>query len=615
MRWRKRPQSAEGKKDALGDSGMLSLQYDPEHEEAGQRAQFIATLRRLAAPILQEWRLIIPGVLLIGTGTFATVLEPRLLGWIVDLGVLARDVSKLQQLVGLFLAIEGLRVASLIFQAYCFDRLGQRVMQRLRVELLAHLQRLPAAVYDRVPTGRLVTRVTNDVSAMAEMFSAGFVTILGNFLTITGILISLFVLDWRLGLISGGIFPLLAWAARHFSLRLRDAYRSARQKLSGLNAFIAENILGMKIVQLFNREPLHLKRFEQINARYAEAQAGSVKVFALFQPSITLAAGISAALVIYHGGERVAAGLLPVGVLVSYFGYVQALYQPMRELAEKWNLFLSGMTAAERIFSVMDWELEEPGSALLPPVRPRGIRGDIAFEGVWFAYKNEEWVLRDLSFQVRAGEKIGLVGHTGAGKSTITSLLLRFYEPQKGRITIDGTDIRSIPRRELRSIFGIVQQDAFLFSGSIEENISLWRSFEGDEREKLDKVLTALDRPHWLRHGGLMLDERGGNLSMGERQILSFARALSQNPSIWILDEATANIDSATEGKIGALLAHAYEGHTALVVAHRLATVRDADQILVLNRGVLVEQGPHAELVSKDGLYSRLYRYQEVAGV
>jgi ATP-binding cassette subfamily B multidrug efflux pump len=614
---RKRISAAGGRKDALGDADFSSSSHDLDDDQT--RARFTQTLSQLARTLVAEWHYILPGLVFIGLGTVATVLGPRVLGWIIDRAVVPANHDLLFKLTLLYLGGEFVRAVSLILQAYCFDRLGQRVMQRLRIGLFSHLLLLPTSIYDRVPTGKLITRVTNDISALAEMFSAGFVTILGNFLTIAGILISLFILDWRLALVTGGIFPILALASVYFSRRLREAYRASRHKLSQLNAYLAENILGMKVVQLFNREAANYKRLEKINASYATAQTGTVKVFALFQPSITLAAGLSAALVISYGGWRVSEGQLAVGILVAYFGYVQALYQPMREMAEKWNLFLSGMTAAERIFSLFDWQREEdnerstlhPRFKLQPPVRPNGIRGEIRFENVWFAYRGEEWVLQDFNLHILAGQKVGLVGHTGAGKSTIIGLLLRMYDPQKGRILLDGKDLREYSRRELRSVFGVIQQEAFLFSGSVSENISLWRNLEPEVRTQTERVLANLGKKHWFdEEGARALDERGSNLSMGERQVLAFARALAQKPSLWILDEATANIDSHTEEQIGQLISEAYRGKTAVMVAHRLATVASADQIIVLNRGVIVEQGRHAELLKKEGLYARLYRYQ-----
>ncbi len=591
----------------------MSLDHEFDSEEQEKQVIQRETLRRLVRSILRHRWLFFWGSLLICAGAGATLTEPWLFGYSIDEAIVPKNWQRLRDLTLIFLAVECVRVGTLIGQGYLFELLGQRVMHELRLELFSHLQRLPVATFDKNPVGRLVTRVTNDVSALAEMFSAGFITIVLNFLIVVGTLAWLLTLDLRLGLIAASVFPVLIGASIYFSAKLRVAYRSARSKLSSLNAFLAENILGMRIVNLFNRQRLHLERFMRINEWYAKAQIDSVRIYAYFQPLITWCAGISVALLIGFGGMRAVDGQIKVGVLVAFFSYAMAMFQPVREIADKWNIFLSGMASAERIFSILDWkpELEVAESEVAVEPIP-GLRGHIRFENVWFAYQGEHWILRDFSLDIPAGSRIGVVGHTGAGKTTLISLLMRFYEPQRGRILLDGKDLREYDKRRLRASIGIVQQDVFLFSGSIRENIHLWREPSEGSAEAVEKVLAPMGLGRWVSEstGEIQLQERGNNLSMGERQVMAFARALAARPSIWILDEATANIDSESERKLELALDSASRSRTSILIAHRLATVRSADLILVLHKGAILESGDHASLIAHDGLYARLYRYQ-----
>jgi ABC-type multidrug transport system fused ATPase/permease subunit len=513
-----------------------------------------------------------------------------------------------------YLGLIFVRIVGSIGQQYAFEILAQRLMQRLRLRVFSLYQRLPVSTYDKTPVGRLITRLTNDTSSMSEMFSSGFVTFFGNLLFIFGGMVWIFYLNWRLALVSVSVFPLLLFFSVRFSKQLVVAYRDARMRISALNAFLAENILGMKIVHLFNRIPLHLRRFSEVNESYSQAQIASVRVYAYFQPLITWCSGAGVALVLACGGAM-ALGKVPgrwgtavtPGELVTFVSYLLALFQPIREVVDRWTVFLSGMTSAERIYSLFDWATElREDEANIPHVAAPKIHGAIEFENVWFAYDDENWVLRDFSLRIEPGQRIGVVGHTGAGKTTLISLLLRFYEPQRGRILIDGKDIREYAKRGLRDRIGIIQQDVFLFSGKVSDNISLWK-----ERDRNPRATTALTEMGFAKDLDLPLDERGSNLSMGERQILAFARAIEKDPDVWILDEATANVDSDTEIRFGRSLDRATEGKTLLMIAHRLATIRKSDLIVVLHKGNLVEKGDHASLLKSGGYYARLYRYQE----
>ncbi len=423
------------------------------------------------------------GLGLVILGTAASLYEPRLFGKAIDWAIIPNDRPLLLKMTFAYLGLVLTRVACSIGQQYAFEILAQNLMQRLRLKVFSLYQRLPMATYDKTPVGRLITRLTNDTSAMSEMFSSGFVTFFGNLLFIFGSLVWIFYLNWRLALISVSVFPILIFFSIRFSRSLVVAYRNARMRISALNAFLAENILGMKIVHLFNRVPLHFRRFTEVNESYAQAQIASIRVYAYFQPLITWCSGAGVALVLGIGGAMALGQTaetwdvkITPGELVTFITYLLAFFQPIREVVDKWTTFLSGMTSAERIYSLFDWETElreSEADAEFPESAPIG--GAIEFENVWFAYEGENWVLRDFSLKIAPGERIGVVGHTGAGKTTLIALLLRFYEPQRGRILIDGRDIRDYPKRTLRDRIGIIQQDVFLFSGRIGENLTLWR--------------------------------------------------------------------------------------------------------------------------------------------
>ena len=594
-------------------SAENGLEHYIEREDFRTGRPSLPVVRRLLTDLAQEKMLFLGGFSLVILGTLATLAEPQLFGRAIDRAVIPKSLELLLRFALIYFGIVAFRISCVITQGYVFDVLSQRMMQRLRMRLFSTMHAFPLRTFDRTPVGRLVTRLTNDTAAMNEMFSAGFITLVGNFLFIFGSIIWLLVLDWRLALIGLAPFPVLIYGSMYFSRRLVAFYRDSRMKMSSLNAFLAENILGMKVVQLFSQEAQHREKFRATNEAHYRTQADSVQVYAVFQPLITWCSGLGVALALYFGGKKVSSGEATVGLLVSFVGYLLALFQPVREFVDRWTIFLSGMSSAERIYSVLDWETESAtiGSARAPlSVAPKG---EITFEGVWFAYVEENWALRDFSVSIRAGERIGVVGHTGAGKSTLIALLLRFYEPQRGRILLDGVDIRTIPLLELRGRFGLIQQDVFLFSGTLADNLTFWKAL-GTSGEVAGGVLSDRSRGilsdfRFDRPLDLILEERGSNLSMGEKQVLSFVRAVEADPLVWLLDEPTASIDSTTEERILARLAIESRGKTFLMIAHRLATVRGLDRILVLHKGELVESGSHAELLRRNGLYARFARY------
>jgi ATP-binding cassette subfamily B protein len=597
-----------------------------ESEDFRAHRPSLSVVFEVVRDLAREKRVFFLGVLLVLVGTGASLYEPRLFGRAIDLAVIPKDYALLERMALLYFGVVVLRVSGIIGQQYVFEVLAQRMMQRLRMRVFSLYQRLPVSTYDRTPVGRLITRLTNDTASMSEMFSSGFVTFFGNLLFIFGTLAWIFYLNWRLAIASVCVFPFLVFFAIRFSKRLVRIYRESRMRISALNAFLAENILGMKIVHLFNRVPLHLARFRQVNEAYAESQIASVRVYAYFQPLITWCSGAGVALVVAIGGGMALhyrGGAIPEwsvfrhpltpGELITFISYLLALFQPVREVVDRWTIFLSGLTSAERIYSLLSWETELAAQEAESPVTANlpTLRGEIEFRNVWFAYDSEHWVLRDFSLRIMPGQKIGIVGHTGAGKTTLISLLLRFYEPQRGQIFIDGKEIREYSKRGLRDRIGVIQQDVFLFSGRIEDNMTLWRDTPV-ESALSQATRDALARMGFAKDPAAALDERGSNLSMGERQILAFARAIEKRPDLWILDEATANVDSETEKKLGRELDVATQGKTLIMIAHRLATIRKSDVILVLHRGELVEQGDHASLLRKGGYYARLHRYQEI---
>jgi ATP-binding cassette, subfamily B, multidrug efflux pump len=600
----------------------MSLDHYIETEDFKTSRPKLTTIRRLFEDLFEERFLFGLGFLFVILGTIATLAEPQLFGLAIDDAVVPKNADKLFQFACVYFGVVSFRVVCVTLQGFLFEKLSQRMMQRLRMKLFETMHSFPLRTFDRTPVGRLITRLTNDTGSMNEMFSAGFITLVGNFLFILGTIVWMLVLNWKLALIGLSSFPILLYCSAVFSRKLVQYYRDARMRMSSLNAFLAENILGMKVVQLFSQEAEHLAKFSETNQAHYVSQISSIRVYAVFQPLITWCSGFGMALVIYFGGKDVYAGEVTPGTLVTFIGFLMALFQPLREFVDRWTIFLSGMSSAERIYAVLDWETEQtttldskdasieekrpPVPSAAPTPLP-SLSGNIEFESVSFAYVGENWVLRDFSMKILAGEKIGIVGHTGAGKSTLISLLLRFYEPQKGRILLDGVDIRTIPLKTLRGYFGLIQQDVFLFSGTLAENLTFWR---GDGLGALsERSRKILEEFQFQRPMDLVLEERGSNLSMGEKQVLSFVRAVESDPLIWLLDEPTASIDSSTEEKILRRLEVESRGKTFLMIAHRLATVKKLDRIFVLHKGELVESGSHEELLKKDGLYARFARY------
>jgi ATP-binding cassette, subfamily B, multidrug efflux pump len=503
-----------------------------------------------------------------------------------------------------------LTFVTLYAEGYVMQIMGQHIMNDLRREIFGRLQRLPISYFDKNPIGRLVTRVTTDVDALNEMFTSGLVALIGDILVLAGIVGVLFWLNWRLALVAFAILPLLFLLTSWFRVRVRDTFREVRVKIASINSFLQEHITGMPVVQLFNREEAAYREFVGINDFHRKANVRSIFYYAVFYPGVELITAIGTGLLLWYGGGRVMANLVSVGALIAFLQYAQRFYQPLSDLSEKYNILQGAMAASERIFRVLDTPLsiESPPE----PYRPERVRGAIEFDRVGFSYKEDEPVLKDVSFRVAPGETLAVVGHTGAGKSTLANLLLRFYDVDSGAVRVDGMDVRGWDLAALRRSVGLVLQDVFLFSGTVGANIRL-----GEEEIDEERLRWAAAEVHALPFierlpGGFdaVVRERGTGLSVGQKQLIAFARALAFDPRILILDEATSSIDTETELLIQEAIQTLLEGRTSIVIAHRLSTIRSADTILVFHHGEIRERGTHQELLALRGVYYKLYLLQ-----
>lgn len=583
------------------------MSYHWEEEKLGA-AYDSALMRRLLIYVKPYKKLFAICLGLIGIITVCELALPYLTKIAIDRYIRTAQISGLHVLAALFVGILVVRLFASFAQVYLLQLSGQKIMQDMRTQIFDHLMKLPIKFFDKNPVGRLVTRATNDVAAINEMYASVLVYLFKDVFLVLGILAIMIQLNWRLGVLILVLAPLIAYATWEFRKRARDAYRDFRRKLAKLNAYMQESISGMRIIQLFAQESRSYKTFQSINQEEFEANMRQLMVFAIYQPIIHLMSAVAVALIIWYGGGGVIQGIFTLGSLVAFLNYVEMLFAPIRDLAEKYNILQGAMASAERIFMLLDEKPEDRGRGR---VLPR-VEGAIEFRDVWFAYEDEDWVLRGVSFKVNTGERVAIVGPTGSGKTTIISLLTRLYDIQKGQILLDGVDIRELDIHFLRAQLAVVLQDVFLFSGDVLGNITLQSDKIPKERAiEAARFVQASSFIEQLPHSyNAEVKERGATLSVGQRQLLAFARAVAFDPKILILDEATANIDSQTESLIQESLKKILRGRTSLTIAHRLSTIRESDKIIVLHKGVVVEQGTHEELLARRGLYHALYTLQ-----
>jgi ATP-binding cassette, subfamily B, multidrug efflux pump len=539
-----------------------------------------------------------------------SVIQPYLTKIAIDRYISHGDFAGLTKLA---LAYLGTLVAVFAFtygQTWVMNVMGQRIMYDLRMQIFRHFQRLDIAFFDRNPVGRLMTRITTDVDALNELFTSGVISVFGDICTLGGIILTLFLLNFRLALAMFSVLPLLFLATFLFKLKVRDSYRRVRTAIARINAFLQESITGTMVVQIFSQERKQFRRFSKINQEYLDANLQSIFYYAIFYPILEFIGAFAISLIIWTGGRQVFAGTLTLGALVAFVQYSDRFFRPISDLSEKYTILQSAMAASERIFKLLDTEprIISPNTQKVSRV----LDGSIEFRNVSFSYNPGEPVLHDISFTVAPGETIALVGATGAGKSTIISLLARFYDVESGEILVDGKDIRNFDLQGLRRAIGIVLQDVFLFSGSVAANILL-----NNPEISRERMCWAADTAHASRfiadlQGGFEtpVGERGASLSVGQKQLLAFARALAYDPKILILDEATSSIDTDTEALIRDALEKLLYGRTSIIIAHRLSTIQKADRIIVLHRGRIREAGSHQELLHLKGIYWKLYQLQ-----
>jgi ATP-binding cassette subfamily B protein len=579
-------------------------------EEALGKAYDSRLMRRLLVYARPYRTALIIAVILLIVGSGLQLLLPVMIQIGIDDYLAVKDVGGLGKIA---LISAGILLASFILsyvQMYITMYIGQKVQYDMRMQIFRHLQNLHIGFFDKNPVGRLVTRVTNDVSVLDEMFSSGLAAAFGDIITLVGIIIALLYYNWKLALLTFAVLPLLILATVIFRKKVRAIYREVRTRVARLNAFAQEHIAGMTVIQLFTRERTVHEKFASINSALREAHFKSIYYYAVFFPTVEIISSISLAVLLYYGSFQIVAAALSFGQLVAFIHLVQRFYFPIRDLSEKYNILQSSMAASERIFKLLD----TPAEIVAPsrPMEPAEKRGKIEFQNLWFAYNDGDYVLKDISFVVSPGEKVAIVGATGAGKTSLISLLFRFYDYQKGSLRLDGVEIKNLPPSSLRRRLALVLQDVFIFSGDYAGNIRL-----GNDEISDEEIISALKKVNlydfvFKSEGGLRAEvkERGSTLSTGQKQLLSFARALAFNPDILILDEATSSVDTATERTIQRALDKLLENRTAIIIAHRLSTIEKADKIIVLHNGEVREIGGHRELLARKGIYYRLYHLQ-----
>ncbi len=570
-----------------------------------------AVIRKLLSYLLRYKASGLLSVFIVLITTVLFLLCPYLFGYAIDHGIGKGDTALIYRTALAIFGIQTLRLILVAVQSYNIQAIGQKVMLDVRMELFRHVQSLPVSFFDKNPVGRVVTRLTNDIAAIGELFSAGVIVVIGDIFIIIGIFVAMVMLNGKLALITLSVFPIIVVIALWFGRRMKHSFREIRRKLARINAYLNENITGMKVVQLFNREKKNYAKFDEINDDYLKEQVKYIRYFAVFQPAINMVSALAVGLVLWYGAARYMHGVLTLGILVSFLAYIHDLFDPIRDIVEKYNIFQGAMASCERVFGLMqepaevDYTIPNPSRE----VAKKDFVGQIEFKNIWFAYNGSDFVLKDISFRIEPGQSVALVGVTGSGKTSIASVLTRLYEIQKGTILLDQIDVRNIEKIGLRHIVGLVSQDVFLFAGTLRDNITL---FNPIPHAKVLSTIGALELMPFIDRmpGGLDMEiaERGANLSVGERQFISLSRIILYDPRVIILDEATSSMDPISEVLIQNAIQKVTQGRTSILIAHRLSTILHCDKIIVLNKGEKVEEGSHEELLRLGGLYSQLYK-------
>jgi ATP-binding cassette, subfamily B, multidrug efflux pump len=556
-----------------------------------------------------RWRVIGAFFLLIASAGLS-ILTPYLVKVAIDKYIAHHDLDGLNRISGVYLVVLVVAMALSYLQIYLMQMTGQKIMYDMRVQIFQHVQGLKLNFFHKNPVGRIMTRITNDVDVLNELFTSGVVSIFGDLFTLVGITIAMLIINFKLALVTLSVVPLLFIVTASFRKKARAAYSETRYWLARINAFLQEAISGMSIIQLFGKEPKMFKRFDHINHNHYQATLKSVMAYAIFYPAVEVIEALAIALLVWYGGNRAIAGFVTFGALIAFIQYTQRFFRPIADLSEKYNILQSAMASSERIFNLLDNQ-EKIKLPTVPKIAGERLR-EIEFKNVSFHYPNGEPVLKNMSFKIAAGERIAIVGPTGAGKTTVISLILRFYDQYEGTILINGIDLREISEKQLREDMAVVFQDAFLFSRTVHENIAFDRpDITTNQVQSVATYLLADSFIRQLPNGyDQMLSERGSNLSFGQRQLLTFVRALAPDPSIIILDEATSSVDIETEYVIRHALEKLMADRTAVLIAHRLSTIQHVDRILVILDGEIREQGNHQELLAQKGLYYKLYQLQ-----
>ena len=592
-----------------GSSSSQLYDYSEEEEDLGKVYDRVL-MQRLLAYLKPYWLEVALIVLLMIGYSASEVLLPYLTQIGIDNYIQPGNLQGLETIAIYYVLVLVTRFIFTYFEEYRMQMVGQKAMYDIRMSLFSHLQRLDVRFFDNNPVGRLMTRVMGDVEVLRELFTSGVITLFGNLLHIFAIMGVMLYFDWKLALITFAVLPIIFAGTTVYQVYSRRAFRDQRKYLAQINAFMNENIVGMTTMQLFARESRSWLQFDERNKQYLSANLRSIFYFSLFSPMIEVSGSLALAVIIWYGGGQILQDAMTIGVLFAFIQYSQRLFWPIRELSEKYTIFQNAMASSERIFDLMD---TQPTIVSPTPAKALdGLNGEIEFRNVWLAYNAENYVLRDVSFKIKAGEKVAIVGHTGSGKTSIINLLCRFYEVSKGQILIDGIDLREMELQDLRRAINIVQQNIFLFSGTIEKNINL----DDPEISKEDAIAAAkevhLDRYVQRMPDGYATEirEGGAGLSVGQKQLVAFARALASDPDILILDEATSSVDTETELLIQDALARLMANRTSIAIAHRLSTIQNADKIIVMQRGEIREMGTHNELLQQRGIYYRLYQLQ-----